>query len=226
MKTIRTLFYPCSGHDISNPFDAFVATTDEFWFVDNYAYQRRLPMLPRGNKCSEQRNWVLEGLPVSSIILRCEKFQKEVELNFVSGDCRDAFRAVYDAASSRKLYAFYHRGDSDGEGGSSVYWLNGVSRDNSSDGLINLVLESLEDAGHIATDGSNALPGFQKYFEVQEPILNPHLSCDSFSYKDFWISPVGCLGQKYGPTIIWQVRKPFHGLPQSGEAKLKRVSSI
>ncbi len=211
MYTKRTLFYPCSGGDIHTPIRAFAAIVDEFWFVDINAYIRRVPN-SRG-QCREpdaSSTWELvpDECSVQTQTCQHKKFNKTLTLNFVTGDGKVAFDQLYSSTgANRQLSVFFHRGDSQGEGGSNVYWLKPTGHDDHATGLLHEVLTTIQSPGIICSDGSNACDSLARYFNASEPEADTHLHIDPFAIEGSNLTPIGTLDTKYGPTVVWQVTR-------------------
>jgi hypothetical protein len=97
----------------------------------------------------------------------------------------------------QRLSIFFHRGDSDGEGGSGFYWL-GRKR-------LRDVLSCLEPDGVLVSDGSNALRSFRcgrSALQIDQDHIPPPIEVASRRF-----ACVGYLGDRNGPTLVWkQVR--------------------
>lgn len=103
---------------------------------------------------------------------------------------------------------FFYRGDSLGEGGSGDLWLDQKHLEE--------VCDKLVDGGLIVTDGSNhredhAIRPLWRYNHKKPPTDDPRElveSIDPFTDKSGrHFTCVGYAGYKYGPTLIWRVRK-------------------
>ena len=124
--------------------------------------------------------------------------QRRITVHQCRGRGYDAFRTFLKSRGS-SLSIFFYRGDSPGEGGSGFYWLK-------KDRLRN-VLEVLEDGGLIVSDGSNAvrqLSTFHRYTDLERMTLE---KARSFTFASRRFECVGYLGERYGPTLVWQVKK-------------------
>ncbi len=149
--TARTLFYPCSGNDIYTPIEAFKSVVTDFWFADfNYTKE---PLLKDGSTYQlSERAWEDVGTlrtPRGSASIRKvfhETYHRHLDSGTIrihrcNGHALDAFEQ-HIRARGIQLSVFFHRGDSPGEGGSGIYWL---------DRHLESVLEALEDGGLIVS---------------------------------------------------------------------------
>jgi hypothetical protein len=191
------LFYPSAGQDTDLPINAFVPWIREFWFVDaNYNLNRRFD---KARQLEEERHEVLTGTTLRTgegfeIMVRHERYRWSAEAGVVTiHRCRgrgyDVFRQVF-AIPGRKVAAFFHRGDSHGEGGSNFYWLGRQRLPN--------VLNCLEPGGIVVSDGSNAMRAFRRRLDDGIP--------PSFEAGTRKFDCVGYLGDRNGPTLVWKTR--------------------
>lgn len=212
MNRKRVLFYPCAGGDVDTPVAAFNAIIDEFWFVDVNYRVRRLPRL-RGPRIEniESTNWTLgdSDCLVTTQRFQNPRFNKSLCLNFVTGDGKTAFDNLFaDNKNDRELSIFFHRGDSQAEGGSNVYWLNTMDSDDNESGLLQHVLTKMEIPGILCTDGSNAIEELRTHFDDRKPIPDTHLALPSIEVHANTLTPIGTLDTRNGPTIVYQVTRP------------------
>ncbi len=200
----RILFYPCAGADFTEAIETFIATVDSFWFVDDRAYQRRVPRLKGYWKHVPLDDMHVAGAEVRRFELTSAEFGKTVDVNFASGDSREVFAALVDS-NSVELAVFYYRGDSCGEGGSGICWLSEQCCDKDGPGYLSTVLNALHKPGLIVTDGSNGHESLRKFHNNMDAITDAHRQLASFTAEGCRLTPIGTAGLKYGPTIIWQV---------------------
>jgi hypothetical protein len=125
------------------------------------------------------------------------------------------------------LGVFFYRGDSF-EGGSRQTWMSSqpvrMLKGQEKVSLLQNIIEALPDKGILATDGSNHdFPGCRNNYPLDEDYKefvkynqNKDISCDEAVKKanDFTdrkgnlFNCIGQAGMSYGPTLIWQIRKP------------------
>lgn len=231
-----TLFYPCSGNDLLTPIQLFSPFVTDFWFVDRGYFSpghqdtkhdgldapadKQIPILTE-NKDYELIEITIVG-PASwdrykrdiepCILTETYKHipsKKQVKIHRRRGYGFSAFHKEI-----RSLGVFFYRGDSQGEGGSGNLWL-------ASD-HISEVCDKLVDGGLIVTDGSqlgrwgksSKLNTYHKFAQYHGGTPKPKIP-DEFvqSVKPFTdkegrlFTCVGYAGQRYGPTLIWQMKK-------------------
>ncbi len=227
------LFYPSSGNDLITPVKIFSPFITEFWFVDKgyfvpgdqdtrfYGFDapadKQAPLLG-SNKEYKLVDTQLRGAAswsrYDSDIEPC--ILTEIYLHHSSGKHITIHRRRGYGFSAlrteiKKLGVFFYRGDSWGEGGSGNLWLES--------GHVNEVCEKFNSTGLIVTDGSNygrnrmcVYRKFTKYCSESKDILESPAELiesmeqfqDSYGRK---FKCVGYAGYRYGPTMIWQVKK-------------------
>lgn len=185
------LVYPCSGNDLETPLRLFGSSVSEFFFVDT----RRRPRMPDGLEAFASRatGSVSPGASMYSDLETGNKYQ--VHLWKRRGE--DALDEI------PSLGVFFHRGDTlaDGEGSSGVPWLGRQ--------WLDVILAKLVPGGLIVTDGSNCPidgpPELMKFYFNRSigPEAVSKVSEFEFSARRF--ACVGYAGERYGPTLIWQV---------------------
>lgn len=202
------LFYPAAGNDVITPIQAFSSLLTDFWFVDLCYDQKPILSHCNGYRLVEATleqvsgKTIKSGEPYEIMIYHqvYEHMQDErvINLHKCRGRGYDVFRTQFKDKDA-PLSVFFYRGDGVGEGGSGFYWLGNKRLKN--------VLEVLEEGGLIATDGSNAIPqlkcrsGFPNLENKAVDFAHP------FEFSGRHFECVGYLGERYGPTLVWQVRK-------------------
>lgn len=223
------LFYPCCGNDLAEPLTVFASYVKEFWFVDiNYRTPRvpsvlrqsslfhRLPELRDRFEFLEGRAWtptLVEQVAnppahqsrhswmvprVRTEILRDRRTGETITVNRRSG---------YSVACLRNgdfgpISVFFYRGDSEGEGGSNVFWLSYGGAN-----LLDEVVSRMSPGAMLVTDGSNSRgdktrPLRQLHHSEEMP---PRPTRTLFSdRRGNLFKLVGHLGPRYGPTLAWQ----------------------
>ena len=232
------LFYPCSGPDWLEPIQRFTPHIREFWFVDpDYFKNHRLsPNATQSVSSGKYRPKALlrdhpEFTHIDSRIEGDLTAKEETRTNPKNGHqypfyipCTVAER-YRDSKTGHEfivhrhrgdgqhaigrlttpLGVFFHRGDNGpggGEGASGAHWL---SRE-----WLTPVLDRLVDGGLIVTDGSCGIeyPELSKHHqsklgEAAVEATVPFTDNDGRAFKC-----IGYAGERYGPTLIWQVNKP------------------
>ncbi|MCR4292391.1 MAG: hypothetical protein NUV76_05890 [Candidatus Kuenenia sp.] len=204
----RNLFYPSSGTDLRIPVETFLPWISDFWFVDHrYDFNKALREFLKyefinqniysANGITIRKKEAFE-VKILSRTFRRKNNNKIFRIHKCCGRGYDTFRRLIK--DEKKLVSFFfYRGDSFGDGGSGFYWLRTT-------GVLKNVLESLENNGLIITDGSNADKHFKfenKDYSWQKAIEEEY----SFRLYDRNFKCIGYAGERYGPTLIWQVQR-------------------
>jgi hypothetical protein len=224
-----TLFYPCSGNDLSVPIKIFSPFVNDFWFVDRgyfspghqdtrgYGYDvsadKQIPVLNKDKKYNliETKttgpvSWHAYNHEIEPCVLT-ETYEhlptkNKIRIHRRRGYGFSAFRKEIDS-----IGVFFYRGDSQGEGGSGNLWLASEH--------INEVCDKLIDGGLIVTDGcqhghTTEHRELWKYhrcncqIEPEEIIKSMEPFTDKSGRR---FTCVGYAGQRYEPTLVWQVYK-------------------
>ena len=231
------LYYPCSGNDLDDPLRLFSPFVTDFWFVDRgyftpghqdtkaYGFDRPAdevePILGKNADYQLLRadiegmpHWNLHNRDIEPCILT-ETYRhlpsgKTIKVRRRRGYGFSAFRN-----DIRRIGVFFYRGDSPGEGGSGNLWLKPDHIDE--------ICAKLIDGGLLVTDGSQqsartkSSPKAEYYPLAQYHGTRPHpkdpdeivRTTKPFTdTKGRTFTCVGYAGERYGPTLIWQV----HGL--------------
>ncbi len=235
------LYYPCAWHDWRAPVQLFLPWVSSFWMVDQcYSddtirhhifplsrlhlqvveiHREELALTPE----------LLEAIPdfearhpfVTTAGFKRPSTNETFSVRWCKNDARAAFRSL-----AEPIGVFFYRGDSDGEGGSSIPWLSDrgqrrYHRENP--GMMAEVLHHLVDGGLIVTDGGNMYPGGvraedEPYLELQrfhgDRKIDPAAAQrEVASFQDREGRSFRCIGFLdrdgfgWGPTLVWQVRK-------------------
>jgi hypothetical protein len=226
-----TLFYPCSGEDLVVPLRNFAPTVSEFWFVDVAYFRNDVAYYWKGQPADQVKpvlstgdgyeliEKTIDGPPTARLVMKtdpitCRQYPDlepcvltESYRHRPSGKTikvhrrRGYGRCAFDMIES-PLGVFFYRGDSEGEGGSGYHWLRRQS--------LQEVLSKLISGGLLVTDGSQH--DSRKYKELWK-YHNANVgreamdSVKAFSRDGCSFACVGYAGKRYGPTLIWQVRK-------------------
>lgn len=225
------LFYPCSGDDFHDPLRFFAPYIQHFWFVDKTYFgneKPKEPLLPvlKGtsnykllekpriwNAHSVQREeWAQarqERFPWRVPWVQSERYvhiesDQEILIHRRSGYGTGALHHQIESLS-----VFFYRGDSSGEGGSGTLWLQGRSHRRA---LIGEVLQKLVPGGLVVTDGSNCPRRGNPYAEFARFHNNHSIEAEAtaqvksfFDKHGRYMTCVGYVGERYGPTLVWQV---------------------
>ena len=196
---------------------------DEFHFVDiTYKLDQKMSFPFTRPSEYQQRGWFREGDRIARINWR-EAEAGRLDPLVEPGHVREVFARTRDGRritvirkrglgqdalaefSSRSIGVFVHRGDSPGEGGSDVYFLD---RNN----LFEQLTDRLGDRSLIVSDGSNAhVPHVRKFHntEVTGAVAFEELRQRSFTFGKLDWRCVGYLGRKNGPTLVWDVTRRY-----------------
>ena len=210
LEHLRTgnLFYPSAGDDILTPIEVFSSRLSNFWFVDiEYSGQPLLENNPDYQLVSNQKRIVSGETLVKHKPFEIEVYQETYERRqdqrrITVYQCKgygyDAFRTLLKSQQTQ-LSVFFYRGDSPGESGSGFYWLKKARLKN--------ILEVLEDYGLIISDGSNAIREISTFHRCSGLGSEAQERVQPFTFAKRRFECVGYLGEKYGPTLVWQVRR-------------------
>lgn len=207
----RQLFYPSSGDDIETPLLAFLPFIDVFWFVDpRYSANKLLLDESKFGLVSESRDArQLDGLTIRKsqrffvdlfeTVYQDVRTGRRVTVNTCCGRGYDTLRVALRTSDEVKtpVSVFFYRGDSSGEGGSGFNWLRHP--------MLKHVLQHIEPNGILVSDGSNAireLARFHRNSQIQEQAVRESVSFEAYGRK---LNCVAYLGERYGPTLAWQV---------------------
>jgi hypothetical protein len=183
------LFYPCSGNDLELPILLFSSAISDFYFVD-----LRRPRLPRGGMAQLRRHSRNEAIP--------DEFE-----DVGTGNQFRVHRRQHDAEAFLDevpdLGVFFFRGDNpvQGEGSSGILWLGGA--------LFSRILGKLVPGGLVVTDGSNPGPNgpesLSAFYHQRNKGPEVKQQATPFTYAGREFSCLAFVGQRYGPTLVWQV---------------------
>jgi hypothetical protein len=226
------LFYPCSGNDLITPIEIFSPYITDFWFVDRgyfssghqdtryYGFDapadRQEPILNKDKRYKfiaktiiGMSDWDRKNRDIEPCILtetyRHIGMNKEIRIHRRRGYGYSAFRHE----NINPLGVFFYRGDSAGEGGSGNLWLKQER--------IESVCSKIIDGGLFVSDGSDGSMYrrrsgvYREIYRRDKPSADIHQlikSRKSFTDKGNRVFfCVGYAGDRYGPTMIWQIMK-------------------
>jgi hypothetical protein len=167
----KIFMYPCAGNDISEPVQVFGDIFDTFLFVDiKYRDGTKLPEIPGWRALSGTQNrfgstnfsirHVQDGRFKYRVIdpeWMLTDFVNELTGRKILVVRRRGFgQYALHELPDRSLSMFMHRGDSPGEGGSNVFYLdNRKTSYQPISNLLDLIKRKLTVPALIASDGSN-----------------------------------------------------------------------
>lgn len=225
-----SLFYPSSGNDWITPIRIFSPVITEFWFVDkgyfapgccdtrDYGFDapadKQAPLLKEDSdyrliniqhKGPVSWDWYetnIEPCVLTETYIH-QPTQKQIIIHRRRGYGFSAFRNQI-----HQIGVFFYRGDSLGEGGSGNLWLEPSH--------VNEICNKLMDGGLIVTDGSNPGRSWKtgNYSELSKHDFRSEEAMEFIHsmrpFQDHYgrtFTCIGYAGHRYGPTMIWQVRK-------------------
>ena len=216
-----TLFYPSAGYDIATPIEIFSSRLNNFWFIDTiYGGE---PLLREDSDYRPIPGQSREKIKTGRTLKKHEPFeikiyqetyerkqdQRRITVHQCKGRGYDAFRTLRTLLKSQQtqLSVFFYRGDSPttGEGGSGFYWLKKPR--------LKDILEVLEDYGLIISDGSNAIRELSTFHRSSGVESAAQERVQPFTFANRLFECVGYLGERYGPTLVWQVKRISPGSP-------------
>jgi hypothetical protein len=184
-----SLFYPCCGEDLLLPIRLFASAVSNFYFVEI-----KKPRRPKLNDFAEPR-------PTSRRLAGTDTFlHRECNREFHLHRWQRRGEGAITELSN--LGVFFFRGDHlvEGEGSSGVQWLGGE--------LFPRILALLVSGGIVVTDGSNPGPGGPSH--LSDVYCNSEIRGGAtavavpFDYQGRRFNCVGYVGERYGPTLVWQ----------------------
>ena len=186
-----TLFYPCAGSELQLPIECFSDIVKNFYFVDTRRI--RFPQLTdRYSIIGGNKRCV--GNPEN---FRDEKTDNTFRVHRWQERGEDAIKKI------PSIGIFFYRGDNpvDGEGSSGVLWFGKE--------LFDQILARLASGGLIVTDGSNPGPNgpkqFSEFYHNREIGPSVKDKATPFEYEGREFECIGYVGDRYGPTLVWQV---------------------
>ena len=140
-------------------------------------------------------------------IWKNEKENKEIKIIQLVADGYEAFT---NDETLKEIGIFFYRGDSSGEGGSDVGWLETTERKRSGSpkgGHIEEVLQRMTNNGLVVTDGSNSKGrhNFMYKYSNDPKFQSPKIYDITINKNRFKF--FGKITPKYGQTLVWQIHK-------------------
>jgi len=227
-------FYPASGRDIEQPFQALRSHIDEFTFCDiRYVFResdeptldavpgcKRVGCKITGTDIPQFRNMYHFYEACRDSEMFHAKPLRGIERYAAGGKRRKTITRICDFGEiaidrefeDRSLGIFMHRGDSRGEGGSDVWFLGRIepSLIGFKARLFERVLAKLRNRALIITDGSNSTLDLlvnDRYHRPQGGWRPEHLRGMGGYAGGFEWQMVGWLPPRYGETRVWGVTR-------------------
>jgi hypothetical protein len=222
-------FYPNAGSDHEEPLAVFQDHAHTFWFCD-IAYPRGLDLTPVFALTANFRLVQSDksGAPMATMEERIAengrgyRFLQPSKLTEIY-ERTDGRRlivvrrrgfgqiALSQEFASRSIGIFMHRGDSPGESGSNVYFLaNKKSTYEPCGNLFAKVASRLKDLALIISDGSNTSISPLRRFHRSNTECRDAFSYHqgrTFEFGGFVWACVGWLTRRFGPTLVWGVKR-------------------
>lgn len=213
----RIFFYPSAGRDWMEPLEEFVDGMDEFRFVDIiYQFSDVSPIALEGWDLQPD-SMVLSGPTVSRMSV-CQDENGHQFRHLEPGWLSQRYRNPHDGRQvlvtrrrgfgqyalhelpDASLGVFWHRGDSQGDGGSNVWYLaNRPRRHPPVSNLFEVLKRKLAYPAMIASDGANT-----RFAELRAAARQDLGAPTSFEKMGLRWRQVGRLGRS---TVLWLVDK-------------------
>lgn len=222
----KILFYPCCGDDDwKEAFKVFESDIDLFIFSDIKDLTRKIKLNIFGYQLKEDLITIESGkqrrydrelksfreIEVLKIIKKyiSKKNEQFKEIHFY----RDNAQYVLNDLENNSIDIFFHRGDSPGEGGSNLYFLEenkylSKPYDDNFGDLYDVLAQKLKNSSRVVTDGSNSTKYEIKKFHDQKYLPEDTKSSmigSNFSDKYFNWKCTNFISDRYGPTFIWEL---------------------
>jgi hypothetical protein len=222
-------YYPAADLDHIEALEVFQDVVDDFWFADTH-YRAGLKIEPALEKASRFRLLEVERNGAINAPLERRQDERRRPFNYLKPSRlieryeREDGRKItvvrrrgygqiglMEEFSEKGLGVFMHRGDSMGEAGSNVWFLaNRKARYQPCGMLFDKLASRLADESLIVSDGSNckinALGTFHNRGVASEDAFK-HFQGRDFEFRGFSWSCVGWMSERYGPTLVWGLKR-------------------
>lgn len=221
-------YYPAAGDDTAEPIYFLKEVIQNFWFCDtHYDANLELPRaLPKESgyditlamkhgvigaefeERTDNKGKTYKYLEPSRLT---EEYQNDSSILTVHRRRGFGQIALSLEFENNSIGVFMHRGDSKGEGGSDCYFLaNKKASFKSCNRLLDKLEVKLKDQAIIISDGSNSKIPWLSIFHHKDVTGRDaylHHQFKLYQYGSYiWIC-IGWLGSRYGPTLLWGLRK-------------------
>ena len=223
---VKKLFYPCAGPDWKDAFRYFSDEVDEFVFCDlKYKFNpKNLNKFSIKDKEYEEISFTLR-LPhkiidhtsnFENVKLMPAEYTKFVKHKISNKTKKIIFKMesgqnCLDNFDDKEIYVFFHRGDSEGEGGSDLHFFtNRRNYDGTAENLYSRLIKKLAPISFVVSDGSNNdliknqklnLTGMTDE-QIQKEVIGK-----KFMHENLEWTCVKRLNDRNGPTLVWKVFK-------------------
>lgn len=226
---MKTLLYPSAGNeDWKKALEQFLDSMDKFIFADlNYSeanlknfkiHIAGLGIIEKEEATGSFSNLVTSVVDGKNRYCDIEPVYYNLHLRIKDELKIIIFRkgfgqyALYELENS-SLDVFYHRGDSQGESGSNVFYLaNRNAKHMPISKLFNTLISKLKDQALIVSDGSNT--DFQKLNKTYKKIKDlkkedvlENIENTEVRISNIVLKCIDALDYRYNHTLIWQVIK-------------------
>lgn len=222
-------YYPAAYLDHMEALEVFQDVVDEFWFADSHypaglkiesaiavGSRFRLLNVERSGAINARRERRQDLLGHSFNYLEpsrlIERYEREDGRKITVVRRRGYGQiGLMKEFSEKELGVFMHRGDSNNDGGSGVWFLsNRKARYQPCGLLFDKLASRLADESLIVSDGSNcAIKAVKKFYFKNVTVEHAynHFQGSNFDFGGFHWSCVGWLGRRYGPTLVWGLKR-------------------
>ena len=223
---VKKLFYPCAGPDWKDAFRYFRDEVDEFVFCDiKYRFNfENLKRFSIRDKEYEDFSFTLRP-PVRMIDhtsnLKNVKLIPAEYTKFVKHKISNKIKKIIfrmesgqnclDHFNDEEIYIFFHRGDSEGEGGSDLHFFtNRRNYDGTAENLYSRLIKKLAPISYVVSDGSNNDVIREQNLNLQDMTdvqIENEIFGKKFIHDNLEWTCVKRLNDKNGPTLVWKVFK-------------------
>ena len=223
---VKKLFYPCAWYDWKDSFRYFSEEVDEFIFCDlKYKFNpKNLNKFSIKDKEYEEISFTLRPSVrivdhtsnIENIKLMPAEFTKFIKHKISNKTKKIIFKMesgqnCLDNFDDKEIYVFFHRGDSEGEGGSDLHFFtNRRNYDGTAENLYSRLIKKLAPISFVVSDGSNNdliknqklnLTGMTDE-QIQKEVIGK-----KFMHENLEWTCVKRLNDRNGPTLVWKVFK-------------------
>jgi hypothetical protein len=220
----RKLFYPCAGPDWKDAFYYFSEEVDEFVFCDLHYKFINLNRYLIVNKDFEDISFTLTpGVRIvdrtvnpTNIKLAPAEYTKIVKNKISNKTNKIIFKMqsgqnCLDHFNDEEIYVFFHRGDSEGEGGSDLHFFSDRRNyDGTAENLYSRLIKKLAPIFLVVSDGSNNDVIKAQDLDLKDMTdeqIQKEVIGKKFITQNLEWTCMRRLNDRYGPTFVWEVKK-------------------
>jgi hypothetical protein len=223
---VKKLFYPCAGPDWKDAFRYFSKEVDEFVFCDiKYRFNfENLKRFSIRDKEYEDISFTLRP-PIrmvdhtsnlKNIKLMPAEYTKFVKHKISNKTKKIIFRMesaqnCLDHFNDEEIYVLFHRGDSEGEGGSDLHFFtNKRNHYGTAENLYSRLIKKLAPISFVASDGSNNDVIREQnldFKDMTDEQIQKEVIGKKFTDNILDWTCLRRLNDRYGPTFVWEVIK-------------------